>query len=101
MAANARKTTAETLDVHTGPTAAVAGAILTVDLGAVRENYRTLRAKLGNTPCAAVVKANGYGLGAGEVSRALMREGCDVFFVAHQSEGQALREAIGAVPVIY
>lgn len=81
--------------------AANAGAILTIDLGAIRENYRRLKAKLGNTRCAGVVKADGYGLGADRVARALMREGCDTFFVAHVGEGIALRAAIGPGPVIH
>lgn len=62
---------------------ATAGAVLTIDLGAVRENYRRLSAKLGNARCAGVVKADGYGLGAVPVAHSLMAEGCDTFFVAH------------------
>ena len=62
---------------------AQAGAVLTIDLGAVRENYRRLKATLGATKCAGVVKADGYGLGAAAIARALQKEGCDTFFVAH------------------
>ena len=54
------------------PDFAEAGAVLTVDLGAIAENYRILRAKLGGKPCAGVVKADGYGLGAAQVARTLM-----------------------------
>jgi alanine racemase len=68
------------------------GATLTVDLRAVRANYRLLRSKLGAPAlCAGVVKADGYGLGASSVSRALFAEGCRHFFVAHLDEGLALR----------
>ncbi|WP_031193152.1 alanine racemase [Mesorhizobium sp. L2C066B000] len=74
---------------------AAAGAILTIDLGAVRENYRRLKAKLGGVRCAGVVKADGYGLGARQVAAALVAEGCDSFFVAHLTEGVALRDALG------
>lgn len=81
--------------------AADAGSVLTIDLGAIRENYRRLKARLGGTRCAGVVKADGYGLGADRVARALMREGCDTFFVAHVGEGIALRAAIGTGPAIY
>ncbi|MGE0283824.1 MAG: alanine racemase [Rhizobiaceae bacterium] len=88
-------------ETSTGPTVTVAGAILTIDLAAVRENYRRLKARLGGKPCAAVVKADGYGLGAVEVAKALMPEGCDTFFVAHLSEGLNLRAAIGNAPTIY
>jgi alanine racemase len=77
------------------------GAVLTIDLGAVRENYRRLKARLGDTRCAGVVKADGYGLGAVHVARALAAEGCDTFFVAHVGEGMSLREAIGPKPTIY
>jgi alanine racemase len=78
----------------------LAGAILTIDLAAIRENYRRLRARLARAACAAVVKADGYGLGAIEVAKALRKEGCRTFFVAHGSEGIALREALGPEPEI-
>lgn len=80
---------------------AVAGAILTIDLGAIRENYRRLRAQLGGVRCAGVVKANGYGLGASQVAAALLREGCDTFFVALLGEGVALRRSLGPDPAIF
>src|SRR3954468_14198864 len=80
---------------------AAAGAILTIDLGAIRENYRRLKARLGGVRCAGVVKADGYGLGAGQVAAALVAEGCDVFFVAFLVEGILLRQALGPRPAIY
>jgi alanine racemase len=80
---------------------AAAGAILTIDLGAVRENYRRLKARLGGVRCAGVVKADGYGLGAAQVAAALAAEGCDIFFVAHLAEGVLLRRALGSRPVIH
>ncbi|CEG09970.1 Alanine racemase, biosynthetic [Afipia felis] len=68
------------------------GGTLAVDLRAVRSNYRLLRSRLrASTLCAGVVKADGYGLGATYVSRALFAEGCRHFFVAHLDEGLALR----------
>jgi alanine racemase len=78
---------------------ALAGAILTVDLGALRENYRRLKARLQGVACAAVVKADGYGLGAA-VASALREEGCRSFFVAHAAEGISLRQALGQEPEI-
>jgi alanine racemase len=81
--------------------AALAGAVLTVDLGAIRENYRRLVAHHSGGACAAVVKADAYGLGAAEIAAALVREGCRIFFVAHVSEGIALRDALGGHPQIY
>lgn len=74
---------------------ATAGAILTIDLGAIRENYRRLRGRLDGVPAAAVLKADGYGLDAVAVARALMNEGCDTFFVAHVAEAIALRPDVG------
>ena len=67
------------------------GATLIVDLAAIRENYRALRRRLGGTACAAVLKADAYGLGADRVAPALAAEGCRHFFVAHLEEGIALR----------
>ena len=66
-------------------------AVLTIDLGAVVANYRTLRRRLGRTACAAVVKADAYGLGAARVAPALYGAGCRAFFVAQVAEGVALR----------
>lgn len=66
-------------------------ARLTVDLRALRANYRHV-AGVGNRT-AAVVKANGYGLGAVRVVEALVREGCRDFFVATEAEGVAVRGA--------
>ncbi|WP_158045278.1 alanine racemase [Skermanella pratensis] len=70
---------------------ASAGAVLTVDLDAIRANYRLLRDRLGGVPCAGVVKADAYGLGAAKVAPALAAEGCRHFFVAHIDEAIALR----------
>jgi alanine racemase len=67
------------------------GAILTVDLGAIRANYRLLRSRIGAAACSAVLKSDAYGLGAARVGPALYQEGCRHFFVAHVDEGIALR----------
>jgi alanine racemase len=80
---------------------AAAGAILTINLGAIRENYRRLKARLNGVRCAGVLKADGYGLGAAQVASALAKEGCDIFFVALLGEGIALRKAIGPGPDIF
>lgn len=69
--------------------------LLTVDLDAIVANWRDLSARHG-APCAGVVKADGYGLGAAPVARALHAAGCRTFFVAHLTEGMALRAALGA-----
>ena len=69
-------------------------AVLTIDLDAVRANYGTLRDRLGGIECAAVVKADGYGLGAAKVGPALAAAGARWFFVAHPDEAIALRRAL-------
>ena len=48
-----------------------AGAQLTIDLAAICANWRLLRARLERATCAAVVKADAYGLGAACVAPAL------------------------------
>ncbi|MFN4087662.1 MAG: alanine racemase [Alphaproteobacteria bacterium] len=66
-------------------------AVLTIDLDAIGANWRLLRGRLAGVPCAAVVKADAYGLGLTRVAPALAAAGCDTFFVAQLQEGVALR----------
>lgn len=75
-------------------------AVLSVDLNALARNYHTLGAQIG-VPIHPVVKADGYGLGAGPCAQRLMVEGARTFFVARASEGVALRTALGPEPIIY
>jgi len=76
------------------PDPRVAGGRLTVDLAALRANYRLLQERAGGAQVAGVVKANAYGLGIEQVAKALWAEGCRVFFVALPAEGAALREVL-------
>jgi alanine racemase len=69
-------------------------AVLTIDLGAIVENHRRLRRQAPRSKVAAVVKADGYGLGVREVGPALWQGGARSFFVAHPGEGIALRTAL-------
>lgn len=78
----------------------LAAAFLTVDLGALRENYRLLARRVGAASCAAVVKADAYGLGADRVAPVLSEAGCRHFFVAQVGEGVSLRAILGPGPVI-
>lgn len=78
-----------------------AGAILTIDLGAICDNWRTLATLTGEAECAAVVKANAYGLGALQVAPALYQAGCRHFFVAHLNEGISLRPALPEDATVY
>lgn len=68
-----------------------AAARLTVDLGAIADNWRRLAKLSGPARTSAVVKANAYGLGAAEVGQALAAAGCRDFFVATPDEGSSLR----------
>jgi alanine racemase len=77
-----------------------AGAILEIDLGALVANWRLLVEEAAPAACAAVVKADGYGLGAAPVAQALVAAGCRRFFVATLDEGVALRAALGDGPEI-
>ena len=71
-------------------------ARLTIDLDALAHNRAVLAAEAAGAEVAAVVKSDGYGLGAGPVSRRLFAEGTRSFFVARLAEGEALRAALGA-----
>ena len=71
-----------------------AGAVLTIDLDALCENHRLLAARSQGAECAAVVKADAYGLGVQRVAPALAAAGCRVFFVATLDEGIALRREV-------
>ncbi|MEX2450169.1 MAG: alanine racemase [Rhodospirillales bacterium] len=75
------------------------GAILTIDLDAIAENYKLLRGTFTGGECAAVVKADAYGLGAGKVAPALARAGCETFFVAQLQEGIDLRAIVPAADI--
>ena len=74
---------------------------LTLDLEALCDNWRRLSREAAPGAAAAVVKANGYGLGANLVAPALYRAGARVFFVAHAGEGAKLRAALGQVAKIF
>ena len=73
-----------------------AAAVLTIDLAAIIANWRLLAARAAPAECAAVVKADAYGLGMAQVAPALADAGCRVFFVATLDEGIALREVLHA-----
>ena len=67
---------------------------LVVNLRNLRENYVGLCNKFSGAEVGAVVKANGYGLGAGRVAEALAIQGCKKFFVATFDEAAELRQTI-------
>lgn len=80
--------------------AAVAGARLTIDLGAIADNWRKLDDMTPTAECGAVVKANAYGLGIEQVVPTLWKAGCRTFFVAVPEEGIRARK-VAPDAVIY
>jgi alanine racemase len=74
---------------------------LTIDLGALADNWRDLARRAAPGRCAAVVKANAYGTGVSQAAPALWAAGARVFFVAHFSEGIAARRVLPAEAAIY
>ena len=67
---------------------------VTVDLGAVRRNVRTLLRALGGAELWAVVKANAYGHGAVDVARVAVDEGAAMLCVATVPEALELRREL-------
>lgn len=65
-----------------------------LDRAALADNWRLLAGLAPGARTGAAVKADGYGLGAEEVSRVLYKAGCRDFFVAWASEGAALRRTL-------
>src|SRR5579862_2549567 len=65
---------------------------ITIDLGAVRANVRTLLAAVDGSEVWAVVKANGYGHGASDVAGAALGAGATALCVATVAEGLELRD---------
>lgn len=72
---------------------------LTIDLDAIAANWRALD-KRSTCETAAVVKADGYGLGSDRVAKALAKAGARTFFVATAEEGAKVRAALGPGPTI-
>jgi alanine racemase len=71
-----------------------AGAILEIDLAGIAANWRLLAGRVAPAGCAAVVKADAYGLGAAKVSAALADAGCRLFFTATLDEAIGLRSVL-------
>jgi alanine racemase len=73
---------------------------VTVDLGAVRRNARTLLRVLEGAQLWGVVKANAYGHGAVDVASALADEGVGALCVATVAEGLELRQELGLARIL-
>jgi alanine racemase len=70
---------------------AVSSTRLFIDLDAIVENHRALRARAGGTPLMAVVKSYGYGADSVRLAQTLEHAGCEAFCVAFPDEGALLR----------
>lgn len=76
--------------------------ILTIDLAAIQSNWRYVLASLREgSQCAAVVKANAYGVGVSQVAKALYETGCRYFFVVTLQEAMELREHLHPDATVY
>ncbi len=73
---------------------------VTVDLGAVRRNARTLLRALEGSQLWAVVKANAYGHGAIDVAGAVVDEGAGALCVATVAEGLELRREFSLIRIL-
>ncbi|ALE02921.1 alanine racemase [Bartonella ancashensis] len=69
-------------------------AVATIDIGAIVANYKTLAQRVAPIECAAVIKANAYGMGAEKVAPALYQVGCRIFFVAQINEALQLKNIL-------
>ncbi len=95
-AARARKKAAPRSGQPPTIPAGATGVIL-VDLAQLRANWQALARHVAPAECAAVVKADAYGVGAERVIPALYSAGCRTFFVATLDEAaQARTLASGA-----
>ena len=73
---------------------------LTVDLGALRRNVRTLLHALEGSELWAVVKADAYGHGASDVAGAALGAGASALCVATVPEGLALRREFATARIV-
>ncbi len=69
----------------------ISNSFLEINIDSIIHNYQLINNKVGNTECAAVLKADAYGMGASVVAKALDKVGCSTFFVATIDEGIELR----------
>jgi alanine racemase len=86
------------------PTSAIssnAAGVLTIDLAALAWNWRELARRAAPGRCAAVIKADAYGVGIEIAAPALHAAGASVFFVAHPGEGVRARAVLPPEARIY
>ncbi len=90
----------DTIIAADAPLPASATGLLTIDLDAIVANWRKLSSQAVPADCAAVVKADAYGCGIAQVTRALAKAGCRTFFVATLDEARAVRD-VTPTSVVY
>jgi alanine racemase len=78
----------------------VSRSLVTIDLGAVRHNTRTLAETVAPSELWAVVKADGYGHGARDVARAALDGGATALCVATVGEALGLRETFRGTRIL-
>lgn len=71
-----------------------------IDLGAARENFGLIRARLGKTKLCCVVKADAYGHGAVQLARVYAEMGADFLAVSSLREAMQLRRAGISMPIL-
>ncbi|MCM1521117.1 MAG: bifunctional UDP-N-acetylmuramoyl-tripeptide:D-alanyl-D-alanine ligase/alanine racemase [Muribaculaceae bacterium] len=77
------------------------GTVLEIDLDAVVENFNWFRSKVKpTTGIVCMIKASGYGAGAGELAKTLQTQGASYFAVAVHDEGAQLRREGITMPII-
>ena len=85
---------------RSGPPIERACCLITIDLAAIRTNWRRLVNLLApGALCAAVVKADSYGLDMSLIAPVLYDEGCQHFFVARLEEGIRLRSVLSSCTI--
>lgn len=78
------------------------GLKLSINLGAIQANWQLIHQDIApESDVSAVVKANGYGLGAPKIAPALWQAGARNFFVALPDEGAELRQILPQAAQIY
>jgi alanine racemase len=71
-----------------------------IDLDAVASNTKSVKGRIKSPSLIAVVKADGYGHGAAELSKVMLQNGADSLAVAICEEGIALRERGIHAPIL-
>ena len=66
---------------------------LIISIDKIQKNWESIN-QLSNLKASAVVKANAYGFGTIEIVKALVKKGCDFFYVAHFEEAIELRKKL-------